>query len=44
MNVRSLGVGVQTAAKHRSRVLEKMCVENEVQLVRLLHLEHPAEH
>lgn len=30
-----LGVGVQTAAKHRSRVLEKMNVENDVQLVRM---------
>lgn len=29
-------ITVQTAIKHRSRVLSKMCVDNEVQLLRLL--------
>ncbi|MGE3314308.1 MAG: response regulator transcription factor, partial [Planctomycetaceae bacterium] len=31
-----LEISVQTAAKHRSRVLQKMCVENDVELVRLV--------
>lgn len=31
-----LGVGFPTAARHRSRVLEKMGVENDVELVRLV--------
>ena len=31
-----LGVGFPTAARHRSRVLEKMSVENDVELVRLV--------
>lgn len=31
-----LGVGAQTAAKHRTKVLEKMSVENEVELVYLV--------
>jgi FixJ family two-component response regulator len=31
------GVSVQTAAKHRARVLEKMDVTNEVELVYLIH-------
>ncbi len=30
-------ISIQTAAKHRSRVLEKMQVENDVELVNLLH-------
>ncbi len=35
-----LGIGFQTAAKHRSRTLKKLRVENEVELVRLL-ANHP---
>ena len=31
-----LGISVQTAAKHRTRVLEKLGVDNEAELVRLL--------
>ena len=31
-----LGIGFQTAAKHRARVLEKLQVNNEAELVRLL--------
>lgn len=31
-----LGIGIQTAAKHRSRVLEKMQVTTDVELVRLV--------
>jgi len=31
-----LGISIQTAAKHRSRVLEKLGIENEAELVRLL--------
>jgi DNA-binding CsgD family transcriptional regulator len=30
-----LGIGVKTAAKHRARVLEKLDVANDVELVRL---------
>ncbi len=32
----SLGISIQTVAKHRTRVLEKMKVRNEAELVRLL--------
>jgi DNA-binding NarL/FixJ family response regulator len=31
-----LGVGFPTAARHRSRVLEKMQAENDVELVRMV--------
>lgn len=34
-----LGVGFPTAARHRSRVLEKMHVDNDVELVRLVLLD-----
>jgi two-component system, LuxR family, response regulator FixJ len=40
-----LGTGFQTAAKHRSRVLKKLEVENEAELVRLLiNGDGPARH
>ena len=34
---RQLGIGFQTAAKHRARVLKKLDVQSEPELVRLLH-------
>jgi FixJ family two-component response regulator len=36
-----LGISVQTAAKHRTRVLEKLGIENETELVRLLMHRRP---
>ncbi len=30
-----LGITIQTAAKHRAKVLQKLCVANDVELVRL---------
>jgi RNA polymerase sigma factor (sigma-70 family) len=32
-----LGISIQTAAKHRTRVLAKMGVQNDTELIRLLH-------
>jgi DNA-binding CsgD family transcriptional regulator len=32
----SLGISIQTVAKHRGKVLEKLGVENDVELARLL--------
>ncbi len=37
-----LDIGIQTVAKHRTRVLEKMRVRNEAELVRLLR-DYPLE-
>jgi DNA-binding NarL/FixJ family response regulator len=37
-----LDIGIQTVAKHRTRVLDKMQVRNEAELVRLLR-DYPVE-
>ncbi len=36
-----LGISAQTASKHRLRVLEKLCVKNEVALLRMLWIADP---
>ena len=41
-----LGIGIQTCSKHRARIMEKMNVDNDVELVRALltaqHDDQPA--